>query len=117
MKIVLLCLLVSVGYLLVGQIKSGEGLSQGWFLAYLLYSGPFSLMLLSCLLVKPRFANTYGVISLLFLMLAAYLVSTDQELYVLPALASVFLPVSGATLVISLVVRVYFYVSSRRKIT
>jgi len=56
MKVVLLCLFVSIWYLLIGQIRSDDGLSYRWFLAYLLYSGPFALLLLSSLLVKPRTA-------------------------------------------------------------
>ena len=118
MKIALLCLLVSLGYVGAGQIQSSDSLSRGWFAAYLLYAGPFAGMLLSSLLVKPRFANVCGAVSLIFLMLGVYLVFTGQNIYALPALAAaIFVPVSGATLAISLMARVFSYRSDRRRIT
>ena len=102
---------------MITHISSDDGMTLNWGLAYGLFCGPFVLLALSGLLVKPNVLKLYSWVSWFFVMAGAALIITNQALYVLPTLAWLLLALSAIALFASVLYRLVSTLQSRRSTT
>ena len=105
MKSIIFHLVLVVAYLLMGQVTGNGDFSVNWALSYMIFCTPFLLLLLSSALVPPGKVKIFSCLSWGVVLTGALLIFTNQQAYILSAIAWFFLIASAFALAISLVVK------------